>query len=73
MTRETRTTVRDSNDAGVLNCVRTLQLRDALGDNGKMIMDVASSKGFELRPRERVPGLSWNWLGVRDDFRNCQQ
>jgi len=50
-----------------------LQLRDALGDNGKMIMDVASSKGFELRPRERVPGLSWNWLGVRDDFRNCQQ
>jgi hypothetical protein len=47
-----------------------LQLRDALGDNGKMIMDAASSKGFELRPRERVPGLSWNWLGVRDDFRN---
>ena len=71
--RETRTTVRDSNDADVPNYARTLRLRDALGDNGKMIMEAASSKGFELRPVSgfRVSrGIGWE-AGIRNRSRRA--
>jgi hypothetical protein len=62
--------LRDSNEGGSPNSMTMLDLREAHFVNGHCGAAEASSKGCEVSRERGVPGVSRNWLGVRDDFRN---